>query len=265
MDPILWERALSFTITEEAVLSHSDTVSQSINRRRDELTEIVTFVMTTRKLNFMARFLATAFFLTIVGCAVSTAPSSPNAPDIRQVSPSQASRLYRIMTPLLRSMDHPLDPKQVYIGIMDDHDINAANAGGGQFYVTRGLLDKANDQELRGIMAHEIAHEDLGHVAKLQTLGLTLNIGMIVLEQLFPGSSAVTPIAGSLIASGYSRSEESEADRHAVDILNRAGYSKEDLITALEWIERQSGGGGGGFLSTHPATADRIEALKQLR
>jgi putative metalloprotease len=161
-------------------------------------------------------------------------------------------------------MDNPRDPKQVYIGIMDDDDINAANAGGAQFYVTKGLLQKANDQQLRGIMAHEIAHEDLGHVAKLQTLGVGLSIGTILLEQLFPGSSAVTPIAGSLIASGYSRREESEADRHAVDILNRAGYSKADLINALEWIERQSGGGGGGFLSTHPATADRIETLKRL-
>lgn len=214
----------------------------------------------------VTRFLVATLWLTIAGCAVSTAPSSPSAPDIRQVSPSQAARLYRIMTPLLKAMDNPKDPKQVYIGIMDDPDINAANAGGGQFYVTRGLLEKANDQQLRGILAHEIAHDDLGHVAKLQTLGLGLNLGVILLEELLPGSSAVTPIAGSLIARGYSRSEESAADRHAVEILNRAGYSKADLINALEWVERESGGGGGGgFLSTHPATADRIEALKRLR
>jgi predicted Zn-dependent protease len=201
----------------------------------------------------------------IAGCAVSSDPSPPSAPDIRQVAPAQAQRLYRIMTPLLKAMDNPKNPKQVYIGIMDDAGINAANAGGAQFYVTRGLLQKANDQQLRGIMAHEIAHEDLGHVAKLQTLGLGLNLGVILLEELLPGSSAVTPIAGSLIARGYSRTEESAADRHAVDILKRAGYSKTDLINALEWVERESGGGGGGgFLSTHPATADRIEALKRM-
>lgn len=222
--------------------------------------------MTEKRLNSVTRFFATTLLLMIAGCAVASGPSTPSAPDIRQVAPAQAQRLYRIMTPLLKAMDKPKDPKQVYIGIMDDADINAANAGGGQFYVTRGLLQKANDQQLRGIMAHEIAHDDLGHVAKLQTLGVGLNIGVILLEQLFPGSSAVTPIAGSLIASGYSRGEESAADRHAVEILNRAGYSKEDLINALQWVERESGeGGGGGFLSTHPETGDRIEALKRLR
>jgi|SRR5262245_41337690 len=222
--------------------------------------------MPTKTLATVIRFLVATIWLTLAGCAVSTGPSEPSAPDIRQVSPSQAARLYKIMTPLLKAMDKPRDPKEVYIGIMDDADINAANAGGAQFYVTKGLLEKANDQQLRGIMAHEIAHEDLGHVAKLQTLGLGLNIGVVLLEQLFPGSSAVTPIAGQLIATSYTRGEESAADRHGVDILNRAGYSKQDMISALEWVERASGskGGGGGFLSTHPATADRIEALKRL-
>ncbi|HEX5023521.1 MAG TPA: M48 family metallopeptidase [Candidatus Binatia bacterium] len=203
----------------------------------------------------------------LAGCAVSSSPSEPQAPDIRQVSPQQAQRIYRVMAPLLRAMDKPRGPKDIYIGIMDDPQINAANAGAGQFYVTTGLLQKASDDQLRGILAHEIAHDDLGHVAKLQTLGAGLGLGIVLLEQLLPGSSAVTPIAGSLIARGYSRTEEYAADRHGVTILNRAGYKKDVLINALNWVSRASGGNGGaggGFLSTHPATDDRIEELKRL-
>jgi predicted Zn-dependent protease len=198
------------------------------------------------------------------GCAVSSGPQEPQAPDIRQVSPQQAQRIYRVMTPLLAAMNKPKSPKEVYIGIIDDPEINAANAGGGQFYVTTGLLQKASEEQLRGILAHEIAHEDLGHVAKLQTLGAGLGLGIVLLEQLLPGSSAVTPLAGNLIARGYSRNEEYAADKHGVTILKRAGYSKEVLINALTWVSRASGGGGGGFLSTHPATDDRIEELRRL-
>jgi predicted Zn-dependent protease len=185
--------------------------------------------------------------------------------DISAVDPRQAQRLYNIMTPLLQKMDKPKTPKEVRIGIMDSNEINAANAGGGQFYVTKGLLEKANDQQLRGIMAHEIAHDDLGHVARLQVLGVGLNIGVVLLEQLFPGSSAVTPIAGELIARGYTRKEEYAADRHGAEILSRAGYSKQVMIDALTWVSRASGGGGGGFLSTHPDIDDRIEELRKLR
>lgn len=208
---------------------------------------------------------ATAFVIFVGGCAaVSSAPPEPQAPDIRKVSPQQAQRIYRVMTPLLAAMNNPKNPKNVYVGIIDDDDINAANAGGGQFYVTTGLLQKASEDQLRGILAHEIAHDDLGHVAKLQTLGAGLGIGIVLLEQLLPGSSAVTPLAGNLIARGYSRKEEYAADRHGVTILSRAGYSKNVLIEALRWVSRASGGGGGGFLSTHPATDDRIEELRRL-
>ncbi len=168
--------------------------------------------------------------------------------------------------PLLRATNNPRRLNEIRVRVIDDPNINAANAGGGEFQVTTGLLQKANDEHLRGVLAHELAHDDLGHVAKAQNLGAGLNIGVILLEQLFPGSSAVTPIAGALIANSYSRSEELEADRHGVEILRRAGYSKAVMVDTLTWLLRSSGGGGGGggFLSTHPAIEDRIAALRKL-
>jgi predicted Zn-dependent protease len=220
----------------------------------------------------MASKFPTTFFAVLIlasGCAVSspeTPPSRREPQEARQssgrVDPRQAERLHRIMTPLLQAMNNRRPPTQVRIGIVDDPNINAANAGGGEFYVTTGLLEKANDDQLRGVLAHEIAHDDLGHVARARVLGAGLNIGVLLLEQLIPGSGAVTPIAGTLIARGYSRSEEYAADRHAVTILERAGYSKDSLVNALSWIKRVSGSGEGGLLSTHPATDDRIEALR---
>ena len=76
---------------------------------------------------------------------------------------------------------------------------------------------------------------DLEHVARAQVLGVGLNLGVILLEQILPGSSAVTPIAGTLVAGAYSRSEELEADRHGVEILQWAGYSKDVMIDTLTW------------------------------
>lgn len=183
----------------------------------------------------------------------------------QRVDSRQSERLYAIMAPLLRVMDNPEDPRNVRVSITDDPQINAGNAGGGQFVVTRGLLEQASDDQLRGVLAHEIAHEDLGHVAKLQMLGTGLNLGVALLERFFPGSSAITPLAGSLIANSYSRSEELAADRHGVELLRRAGYSKQVMINALTWIANTPGGqAGGGFLSTHPATAERIQALRRM-
>ncbi len=180
-----------------------------------------------------------------------------------RVDPAQAARLQRIMVPLIRAMDHPMPLDQVKVGVMDDPQINAANAGGNQFFVTTGLLQKANDDRLRGVLAHELSHQDLNHVAKAQVLGVGLEIGAAILDQIFPGTGAITPLAGRLVTSQYSRGEEYAADAHGVVLLRRAGYPKEMMIDTLTWLMQVSGPDSGGFFATHPGTADRIEALRK--
>ncbi len=202
-----------------------------------------------------------AMFLA-AGCAIETTtgrtgssepPPQPTAktptPSNRQVDQATVARLQTVMIPLLAKMNNPLSASQVKMGIMDDPHVNAASAGNGEFYVTTGLLEKANDDQLRGVLAHELAHDDLGHVAKAQRLGAGLQLGVVLLDKIFPGSGNVTPIAGALI--------------HGVDILKRAGYSKDVMINTLTWLTEAEGASGGGFFATHPGTEDRIAALKK--
>jgi len=229
-----------------------------------------------------ARFLACVATVALVaGCATasSQAPSpspgpttsrpSPSSgaatPSTRQISAAQAERLQRLMAPLVQAMNNRRPLSKVKVALIDDPRINAANAGNGEFLVTTGLLEKANDEQLLGVLAHETAHDDLGHVAKAQTLGAGLNIGAIILDQIIPGSGALTPIAGQLIARGYSRNEEYQADRHGVELLKRIGKPKEVMINTLTWLMQTEGASRGGFLATHPATGDRIEALRALK
>jgi predicted Zn-dependent protease len=168
------------------------------------------------------------------------------------------------MIPLLRATNHRERITQISVKVVEDRSINAGSAGGGQFLVTTGLLRLANDEQLRGVLAHEIAHDDLGHPARTQLVGAGVSVGAALLERVFPGGAMVAPIAGTLITSSYSRPQEFEADRHAVTILRRAGYSKEVMIRSLSWIMQVEGNNGGGILSTHPTTDERIRALRKL-
>jgi len=198
-------------------------------------------------------------------CAGPTASGPPpSSTTTTRVDPAQAARLQRIMVPLIRVMDHPMPLDQVKVGIMDDPQINAANAGGDQFFVTTGLLQKANDDRLRAVLAHELSHQDLNHVAKAQVLGAGLGIGAAILDQIFPGTGAITPLAGRLVTSQYGRSEEYAADAQGVVLLRRAGYPKDMMIDTLTWLMQVSGPGSGGFFATHPGTADRIEAVRKM-
>lgn len=210
----------------------------------------------------------------LAGCAVSSSPSgsppttgSPaprTSSSTRPIDPAHAQRLQQVMIPLIKGMNRPMPLDTVRVAFVDDSHINAANAGSNQFMFTRGLLEKANDDQLRGVIAHELAHQDLGHVAKTQRLGTGLNIGVALLEQLIPGSSAITPLAGQLIINRYTQKEEYAADQHGAVILQKAGYpGREVMIRTLNWLMQTEGGSSGGFFATHPGTADRIQALRR--
>jgi len=204
---------------------------------------------------------------TAGGGSSTPQPTTQKQTKLVKVDAATAERLQNAMIPLLKVMDHPLQPNQVKVGVMEDPAINAASAGNGEFLVTTGLLQKANDDQLRAVLAHELAHQDLNHVQKTQTLGTGLSIGMIILDQIIPGSGNLTPIAGELLLRKYTRSEEYAADKHGVQLLQRAGSPGKKLMAdTLNWLMTSSGGNSGktSFLATHPGTSDRIAAVNAL-
>ena len=216
----------------------------------------------------LGKFCLAVQVLTLIA-VVTHAEALRNERHWRHAAPARAehpmARLKRVMLPLLRAANHPMPLKQIRITIVDESTLNAASAGNGQFYVTMGLLRLANNSQLRGVLAHEIAHEDLGHPMKARLLGAGMELGTALLEQIMPGSGAVAPLAGTLITGHYSRPMELAADRHAVGLLRRAGYSKAVLINTLAWLMRHDGDSCGGLFATHPATSERIQALQKLR
>ena len=131
--------------------------------------------------------------LLVTGCAVGPLPdgTGPRTDQTSRgiatqpVSAQDAARLRRVIEPLARAADRP--PARVTVGILSDRSINAANAGGGEFYVTRGLLDRATDEQLLAIMAHEVAHNDLVRMiaAIVSHFGLTaspVTVGYALLD-----------------------------------------------------------------------------------
>jgi len=213
------------------------------------------------------------FLVAVAGCLElagipadsSSAPRPTGTAAGTKVDAAQVARLERLMIPLLRVMDHPISSRQVQVDVVDEPEINAGSAGSGQFVVTTGLLRQANDVHLESILAHEIAHDDLGHVAKAQALGAGLNVATVLLDQFFPGSGQLTPIVGGLAIRAYGRNEEYAADMHGVALLRRLHPNgKEMMVNTMVWLQQTTGGSGGGFFATHPATDDRIDRLRNM-
>lgn len=139
--------------------------------------------------------------------------------------------------------------------IENDSVLNAFAAPGGYIYIYTGLIKflEAEDQ-LAGVLAHEMAHADRRHV----TDQLTRQYGLQLLLDVVLGENqgAITDIAASLATLKFSRSAEEEADEYSVIYLCPTEL---DASGAADFFERMDNSQSPPvFLSTHPNPGDRV-------
>lgn len=164
--------------------------------------------------------------------------------------------------------------------ILDSPEVNAFAIPGGHVYIFRGLLTYFNSEaELAGVMAHEIGHVTARHSVERLSTAKALDIGAMLGSLLLYGNDeekakqsynvmSRLSVLGQL---SYSRENEMEADRLAVDYTYRAGYSPLGVEQTMKMFERMSGSSNEllSILSTHPASdirakQARIEVRKKL-
>lgn len=155
---------------------------------------------------------------------------------------------------------------QFYL-LADTKTINAFALPGGQVFITEGLYRLLkNDNELAGVLAHEIGHviarHGAEHLAKQQlTQGLT-SAAMIGTGSYDAGQMAA--LVGQFISLRYSRSDELESDALGVRFMAEAGFDPEALIEVMNVLERASHARNhNDFFSTHPNPENRRERIRE--
>lgn len=142
--------------------------------------------------------------------------------------------------------------------IHDDSTVNAFCTPGGYIYVYTGLIKYLDSEdELAGVMAHEVAHADLRH----STRQMTKLYGVQMLLDVTLGSDreSIKQITSALIGLKFSRTHESESDAASVKYLCPTSYNAAGGAGFFEKIVAQGGSGTMEFLSTHPSPDNRIE------
>lgn len=171
--------------------------------------------------------------------------------------------------------DKRLNPFDYTFKVVEDKDINAFSLPGGYIYVYEGLLKFAEtDDELAGVLAHEVAHAAFRHVAtlqrestKLQTLTLPL-----ILISIFSGSQTLSGVGtlASLIGiakgSGWSVSAEQAADYGGLQYMLYSKYQPVGILTFIERLAKEQrfiDRIDMGIFRTHPPSRERAERLME--
>ncbi|MFQ5803611.1 MAG: M48 family metalloprotease [Candidatus Methylomirabilales bacterium] len=157
-----------------------------------------------------------------------------------------------------------LRPAKIYIAMKKAPDINAGSVGDHHFVISPALLTIDNPCLVWGIVAHELAHDILGHPKKQLRAATGVGILSGVAGVFVPGAGYLVQGAGWLGLRSYGRGQEVKADRQAVALLETAGKPPWALRYALELIGDAYGDRGGGWASTHPLTSERISGLPQV-
>jgi predicted Zn-dependent protease len=164
------------------------------------------------------------------------------------------------------------DPDTYHFFVVHNPQANAFAIPGGYIFVFDGLLGRLeNEEELAGVLAHEIGHVRHNHFFKDQKKVAAADLGVLAAILLGQGGQAVTALSLAGAASlqlAYTRENEREADQTAVELLEKAGYDPNGLPRFFELLHQQErlilAQGQFAYLSTHPGLDERFYRVQRL-
>lgn len=182
----------------------------------------------------------------------------------RRYRPHYDARVDRIGKRLASQSSRPSLPWR--FRVIERRDANAFALPGGYIYVTSGLLRTVRSEpELAGVLAHEITHVALRHGTNQASKAMLAQMPLQILSG-FMGNGATAALGRMGISFGlntlflrYSRSAETQADVGGVQLMQRAGYDPNGMISFLRRIR----GSGSEFFSDHPNPSNRIERIQR--
>ena len=150
--------------------------------------------------------------------------------------------------------------------LSDPRTVNAFALPGGQTFITAALFERLeNEDQLAGVMGHEIGHVLARHgaerIAKSELIqGLT---GAAVIASGDYSTAQAAQMIGNLVNMKYGRDQELESDDLGVRLMIEAGYDPEQMVGVMKILEQASGGQKRPeFYSTHPSPENRVQKIR---
>lgn len=150
--------------------------------------------------------------------------------------------------------------------VIQDKSVNAFSVPG-YVYVHTGLLDSigGDTDALAGVIAHEVAHTDAKHSKEQMEKGALAGLLGSLISRGKGSTQGWFNMGANLVLLNYSRSDEYEADRLAVNYMKRTGYDPNGMIRFFQKLQQMQGNQSRAvtFLQTHPSSGDRITRIRQ--
>jgi predicted Zn-dependent protease len=154
-----------------------------------------------------------------------------------------------------------------FIKVIDKDLLNAVSLPGGYIYVFKGLIEKVdNDDQLAGVIAHEVGHITARHAVKR----IQGAYGALILQGLASQSNAQVArgvnFALTSLFIEHSQEDEFQSDRLSIKYLKKAGYDPREMVRFLEKLKKEQEDAPlqkYSYWRTHPFVSQRIAVVNQ--
>jgi predicted Zn-dependent protease len=175
-----------------------------------------------------------------------------------------------------KDSDRPAPVAGWHFTVVESDAVNGFATPGGYIFVTTAAVRLArSEDELAALLAHEVAHVMRGHALGSIKQSRYADVSADLLQQAGTASLSPEQVAqlnklmegiiddtiNAMFVKGYSRDTEFEADKLAIEYLDKAGYDATALARYLDALASKQETSKGGFYDTHPSTADRKAKL----
>ena len=156
--------------------------------------------------------------------------------------------------------------------VYKENEVNAFACADGSVRVYTGIMDAMTDNELLGVIGHEIGHVALKHTRKQMQQAMMTSAALEGLASASTTAATLTDsqlgaIGEAIIGAQFSKSQESQADDYGYSFPVNSGKNPWAIVMSFEKLQKLANGATPGpvenLFSTHPDTATRIQRMSE--
>ncbi|MBG6242525.1 MAG: metalloprotease [Candidatus Symbiopectobacterium sp. Dall1.0] len=165
------------------------------------------------------------------------------------------------------ALGHDINGTPANYKVYQTKDVNAWAMANGCIRVYSGLMDIMTDNEVEGVLGHEMGHVALGHSRKAMQVAYATSAARTAVASAGGVATSLSQsqfadMGEQLVNAQFSQTQERQADDYSFDLLKRRGIDQQGLASSFEKLAKLDAGRQSSMFDSHPAAEERAQHIR---